>query len=92
MNEIYHEASLTGVIRIILWILVISFLIRLIARMALPIVVKNAEQNMRKKAEEYYRKNQPTRREGDVTIENQDKNKTDKNSEGDYVDYVEIKD
>lgn len=89
---IIYEASFTGVIRIILWILVISFIIRLIARIALPIVVKNAEQNLRKRADEFRRQQEPHRPEGDVKIVKNEIKSTHKNSEGEYVDYVEIKD
>lgn len=89
---IFYEASFTGVIRIILWILVISFIIRLIARLALPVVIKKAEQNMRQRAEEFRRQHDAQRPEGDVKIVNKETKNNNKNSDGEYVDYIEIKD
>lgn len=86
-----QEASFTGVIRIIFYIVLISFIIRLIARLALPIVVKKAEESMRKRAENYYNSQQPQRPEGDVKVESNKKNEK-REIDGEYVDYVEIKD
>jgi hypothetical protein len=63
-----QEASFTGVIRIIFYIILISFIIRLIARIALPIVVKKAEEKMRNQADNFYRSQQPPRPEGDVKV------------------------
>lgn len=87
----YYEASLTGVIRIIFYLILFSFIIRIIARMALPIVVKRAESRMRQQAEEYQRRTNPPRKEGEVTIESNNKS-NGKSNDGEYVDYVEIKD
>lgn len=86
-----QEASFTGVIRIIFYIILISFIIRLIARIALPIVVKKAEENMRNRADNFYRSQQPPRPEGDVKVES-NKKKDKREIDGEYVDYVEIKD
>jgi sortase (surface protein transpeptidase) len=86
-----YEASLSGVIKIIFYFILFSFIIRMIARLALPIVVKRAEDKMRQRANEYQQRNAPQRPEGDVKIEK--KNTNNKSSqEGEYVDYVEIKD
>ncbi len=86
-----QEASFTGVIRIIFYIILISFIIRLVARLALPIVVKKAEDNMRKRADNFYKSQQSQRPEGDVKVES-DKKKEKREIDGEYVDYVEIKD
>ncbi len=86
-----QEASFTGVIRIIFYIILISFIIRLIARIALPIVVKKAEEKMRNQADNFYRSQQPPRPEGDVKVEST-KKKDKREIDGEYVDYVEIKD
>jgi Na+/H+ antiporter NhaC len=86
-----QEASFTGVIRIIFYIILISFIIRLVARLALPIVVKKAEENMRKRADNFYKSQQPQRQEGDVKVES-NKKKEKHEIDGEYVDYVEIKD
>ena len=86
-----YEASLSGILRIIFWILVISFVIRLVARMALPHVIRKAEEKMRERSREYGRSQQPPRSEGEITIE-KGKNARAGSGGGDYVDYVEIKD
>lgn len=86
-----YEASLSGIIRIIFWLVLISFIIRLIARLATPYVVKKAEETMRQRAEQYRRQQQPQRREGEVTVEKTTKT-AGKSVSGDYVDYVEVKD
>lgn len=86
-----YEASLNGVLRIILWIFIISFVIRLVARMALPLVVKNAEKKMQDRARANEESRRPQRREGDVTIETPARPGA-KPAAGEYTDYVEIKD
>ena len=86
----YQEASLQGIFKIIFWFFVISFLIRLIGRMLLPYLVRKGEQNLRDRMSKMQEQQKPLRPEGHVTIET---NKgTNSNSNGDYVDYVEIKD
>jgi hypothetical protein len=88
-----YEASLSGVLRIIFWIIVISFVLRLIARMALPYVVKKAEENMRQRMSDFQQQQQrPQRQEGDVSIQNGGRQQSGSSKDGEYVDYVEIKD
>lgn len=87
-----YEASLSGILRIILWIIAISFLLRLIARLALPYVMKRAEENMRQKMNDFQNSQRPTRNEGDVSIDNGRKSSQNKNRDGEFVDYIEIKD
>lgn len=86
-----QEASISGVIKIIFYLILFSMIIRIIARLALPIVVKKAESKMREQAEEFQRRNAPQRPEGDVKIE-MNKKGNSKSQDGEYVDYVEIKD
>ncbi len=87
-----YEASLSGVLRIIFWIIAISFVLRLIARLALPYVMKKAEENMRQKMNDFQNSQRPQRQAGDVSIQNGGKSQSGNSNEGDYVDYVEIKD
>jgi hypothetical protein len=83
------QASLMGVIRILLWLFLISIVIRLVARMALPVVMKKADEAMRQRAAQHRSAAQPPRKEGEVTVE-RDLNAT-KSAGGEYVDFVEIK-
>lgn len=88
-----YEASLSGVVRLIFWIIAISFVIRLIARLALPLVVNKAQESMKRQAEQFYRQQQEAarpRREGEVTVESTTR-KPHQAPSGDYVDFVEIK-
>lgn len=86
-----YEASFYGALRIIFWILLISFIIRLVVRMATPYVVKKSEDVLRRRMEEFQnqqrQQNQPSRSEGEVTIESRKPRKDD----GEFTDYVEIK-
>ena len=86
-----YEASLSGVLRIIFWIIVISFLVRLIARLALPYVMKKTEENMRQKMNDFQNSQRPQRQEGDVSIQSGSAHKSNSSKDGEYVDYVEIK-
>jgi hypothetical protein len=85
-----YEASLAGIIRILLWILAISFIIRLVARIAIPYVVRGAQERMHEQMRNQQRAQEDRRREGEVRVES---NKSDKgrNDDGEYVDFVEIK-
>lgn len=88
-----YEASLSGVLRIILWIIVISFILRLIARMAMPYVMKKAQEQMRQRMSDFQQQQRPQHRhEGDVTIQSGGRSQSNSNKDGEYVDYVEIKD
>ena len=85
-----YEASLGGVVKIILWILFISFIIRLVARLAIPHVVRGAQERMQEQMRNQQRAQEDRRREGEVRVESNNRDKG-RNDDGDYVDYVEIK-
>lgn len=86
-----YEASFQGLFKVILWMIVISIIIRLVARLALPHVIKKSEQVMRERMQKMQEQQRPQRPEGDVTIESQKRSRPGGN-DGDYVDYVELKD
>ncbi|MCC6599186.1 MAG: hypothetical protein IT223_00765 [Crocinitomicaceae bacterium] len=88
---VIYEASVSGVIKIIFYFLLFSFIIRLIMRMALPYVVKKGEQAMKERAGEFYRQHEPQRKEGEVTIENSKRKSREKDDNDEYVDYIEIR-
>lgn len=85
-----YEASFSGVLKIIFWFFVIAFIIRMVARMAMPYVVKKGEEHLRQRMQQMQQQQQPIRKEGEVTIEKKNASQS-KNSDGDFVDYVEIK-
>jgi uncharacterized membrane protein len=77
-------------LRIIFWILVVSFVIRLIARLAIPHVVRAAQERMQEQMRNQQQAREERRPEGEVRVESHTNNKSKKN-DGEYVDYVEIK-
>jgi hypothetical protein len=85
-----YEASLAGILRIIFWILVVSFVIRLIARLAIPHVVRGAQERMQEQMRNQQRAREDRRKEGEIRVESNNKGKG-RNEDGEYVDYVEIK-
>ena len=85
-----YEASLAGILRIIFWILVVSFVIRLIARLAIPQVVRAAQDRMQEQMRNQQRTQEDRRKEGEIRVESNNRDKG-RNDDGDYVDYVEIK-
>jgi len=85
-----YEASFSGILRIIFWMLIISFIIRIVVRLAMPHVIKKGEQVMRERMKQMHEQQKPPRHEGEVTVENKTK-KDGKRDDGDYVDYVEIR-
>jgi hypothetical protein len=85
-----YEASLAGILRIIFWILVVSFVIRLIARLAIPHVVRAAQDRMQEQMRNQQRTQEDRRKEGEIRVESNNRDKS-RNDDGDYVDYVEIK-
>lgn len=76
-----HEASLPGLIKVILWLLFISAIARFFIRMTAQYAVNKVNEEVKKK----------NRQEGDVTVQGNTK-KTSKEVDGDYVDFIEIKD
>jgi hypothetical protein len=89
-----YEASLGGLVRVLFWFFAAYFVIRLVARMALPVVIRKSEEHMRKQAEAFRQQQghgERKRAEGEVTVERNDARKST-SRDGDYVDYVEIKD
>jgi hypothetical protein len=85
-----YEASLAGIIRILFWILAISFIIRLVARIAIPYVVRGAQERMQEQMRNEQRAREDRRREGEVRVES-NKSGKGRNDDGEYVDFVEIK-
>jgi hypothetical protein len=86
------EASFGGIFRVLLYILLFSFLIRLVARMAMPYVLRKGEEAMREQARRHHETfNAQHRKEGEVTIEKENKGKG-RSGNDEYVDFVEVKD
>jgi len=82
-------ASISGLLRIVFWLLLISFLVRLVARLALPHVIRKASEKMNNQ----YNAQQPPRKPGDVRVETPKKtpDTQDIAKDAEYVDFKEIK-
>jgi len=92
LEPIIIEASMIGIFRIILYVLLFTFIIRLVARLALPYVVKKASARMQDRMDEMQRQRQNAERpEGHVTVEKKSTSSPTKKEDGDFVDYEEVK-
>ncbi len=84
------EASLTGVLRMILIVLAIYFLVRFLGRLLMPFMNGNSGPNRRGGQN---RPKSDNRKEGEVRIEYTDKVKkrqSKDSGEGDYIDFEEM--
>jgi len=96
MHPIIHEASVTGLFRLILIIFIVYAVFSFIARYIIPSMMrkyvndfqKNFTQENQRSQEEQARK-----KEGEISIKYVDKDKdpTHNPDDGEYVDYEEIK-
>lgn len=88
-------ASIAGVIRTILILLLIYFGIKIVARLLSPFlfryVSKKTGQRFEKQFGQYKRPNETTNKEGDITVDKvPPKTKSTNKDVGEYVDYEEI--
>jgi hypothetical protein len=76
-------ATLGGVIRTIFWIILISYLLRFIARMSVQYAMNKTQEEMQRQFQQQQHQQQY-----------QNKQQSSKSHEpvGEYVDYIEIKD
>lgn len=91
-----QQASVTGLLRMILIILLIYFGIKIISRLLTPFLIKyvhkKAEQRFGGQFGQFQRNDQheKPKKEGEVTIDKMPNTKTSNKDVGDYVDYEEI--
>jgi hypothetical protein len=96
MQTIIHEASITGLFRLILIIVTVYAVYTIFIRFIIPAVMRKylkdfqqrfTEQNQRE------RNSQPLKKEGDISISFVDKDKKNSRNpdDGEYVDFEEIK-
>lgn len=78
-------------IRTLAIIAIIYFGLRFFKRYIMPMLIDKGIKNMQQKMQNQQRQNQPTRPEGEVTIEKDRKNNTTSaKSNDDYVDFEEV--
>ena len=96
MNLLIQEASLTGVFRLLLVVLLIYFVFSYIMRYIVPAVMRKYVNDFQKKFNQQNQEmqdEQARKKEGEISIKFVDKDKNEKHDpdDGDYVDYEEIK-
>jgi hypothetical protein len=82
-------ASVTGVVKVILIILLIYYGVKILSRLFAPILLKF----ITKKAEQQFggfRNPPPPKNEGEITIDKMPNNKSSNKNVGEYVDYEEV--
>lgn len=94
MNPIICEASLAGLLRLVLVVLIVYAIFSFVMRYILPSVMKNYVSNIQKQFTEQQQQDyQEQKKEGEISITYVDKEKAKSHnpSDADYVDYEEIK-
>ena len=83
-----QEASFNGFIKMIFWLIVFYYAVKLLAKIFLPILVKKAVE----KAGEKFQQNQQnqTNAKEDIIINKKSDQPTEKKKVGEYVDFEEI--
>ncbi|MFL1895620.1 DUF4834 family protein [Aquimarina sp. 2-A2] len=90
-----QEASLSGVLKVILIILLIYYGIKILTRLFGPLLLKYITKKAGQKFQQQFQnfQNQDTSQkspEGEVTIEKKSKSKSSNKDVGEYIDYEEI--
>ncbi len=80
-----------GLIKTILIIMLVYYVLKIVARMAFPHIMKRAMDKMNAKMREQqgYTQNE-SQQVGKTVIDKKPNNKTSSNSVGEYVDYEEV--
>lgn len=90
-----YESSLTGVFKVLLIILCIYFVYNIFVRFFLPHLIRQSIKSFQNRFENgntWQDQEGSTRKEGEITIEQVDKNTNNNHSSaGEYVDYEEVK-
>lgn len=88
---IYHEASIQGLFRVILIIVLIYYVFKLLGRYVFPYLLKNYINKQQQKYGQYQQQDEPQHKEGEVYIKkNPNKGKQKDIDDGEYVDYEEV--
>jgi hypothetical protein len=82
---------ITNFLRTLFIILIIWYGIKLVTKYVLPMVLHKTVKNIQSRVGEKFRQQQQSGRpEGEVTVENKQKNNGNKSQEGEYVDFEEV--
>ena len=83
---------LVGLIKILFWFFFISYLLKILARIFAPLLMKRFADKMQERFNQQYQNSKnPTEEEGKVTLEKTNTSiKTKSDDVGDYVDFEEV--
>jgi hypothetical protein len=91
MMTLFIVLFVVNFVRTLFIIAIVYFGIRFITRYIMPLLIDKGVKNMQQKMQNQQRQNQPTRPEGEVTIEKKRSNTNASNqNKGDYVDFEEV--
>ena len=79
-----------GLIKTILIIMLVYYVLKIVARMAFPHIMKKAMEKMESKMREQQGKNQQNVKVGETIIDKKPNTKSSNNSVGEYVDFEEV--
>lgn len=87
-----QEASVVGLVKMILIILLIYFGIKILSRFFGPLLIKYAVKKAEQKFGQSFntQRPQPEHKEGEISIDKVPKRKPSNKNVGDYVDFEEI--
>ena len=89
--NLFINLYIVGFIRTLIVIAVVYFAIKLFTRYVLPLFLENKIKEMKQRMEEQQRQQQRSgKRQGDVTIEYNQKRNNRNRDEGEYVDFEEV--
>ena len=82
---------LIGLLKFLFWFFVISYLIKFLGRVFLPLMLKRfINKSSEKFKQQYDNMDTYSNKEGEVTIESNKKSSDSSNDVGDYVDFEEV--
>ncbi len=87
-----QEASLQGVLKVILIILLIYYGLKVLTRLFGPLLFRYVTKKAGEKFQQQFGQHQDPKQsaEGDVTIEKKPKHKSSNKDVGEYIDYEEL--
>ena len=82
---------LIGLLKFLFWFFVISYLIKFLGRVFLPLMLKRfINKSSERFKQQYDNMDTYSNKEGEVTIESNKKSSDSSNDVGDYVDFEEV--
>ena len=80
-----------GLVNFLFWFFVISYLLKILARIFAPILMKRFANKMQDRFQQHHNPQNPQHQEGKVTLEKiKPSVKTKSDNVGDYVDFEEV--